>query len=120
MTDDSRSDEASGDTDLFAATSGTLTEVRYDPNSDQELAAVIIQTIADQAGTETGTYRESPLHDYIDVGAIETLLFGTQPDQSTGPPTQTITFQYQNFLVTVRADGVIQLSSTDNNSPRRS
>ena len=120
MTDDSWDDEADRDTGLFAATSGTLTEVRYDPNSDQELAAVIIQTIADQTGTETRIYRESPSHDYVDVGAIETLLFGTQPDQSTGPPTQTITFQYQAFLVTVRADGVIQLSSTDNKSPRKS
>jgi hypothetical protein len=120
MTDDSRSDEADGDASLFAATSGTLTEVRYDPDSDQELAAVIVQAIADQTGTETGTYRESPLHDYIDVGAIETLLFGTQPGQSTGPATQTITFQYQNFLVTVRADGVIQLSNTDSTRSGRS
>lgn len=117
MTDNSQNHEADQDAGLFAATSGTPTEVRYDPTGDQELAAVIVQAIADQTRTET--YHESPLHDYIDVGAIETLLFGTQPNESTGSATQTITFQYRNFLVTVRADGVIQLSGTDSCSPRR-
>ena len=116
MTDDSQTEEADGDTGPPTATGSTLTELQYDPTSGQELAAAIVQAIADRTGTETEAYRESPLHDYIDVGAIETLLFGTQPDQSTGPATQKITFQYRNFLVTVRADGVIQLSGTDSSS----
>ncbi|KAA9396037.1 hypothetical protein Har1130_16990 [Haloarcula sp. CBA1130] len=110
MTDNSQSDEADGDERLFSAPSGTLTEVQYNPTSDQELTAVIVEAITDQTGIETETYHESPLHDYIDVDAIETLLFGTQPDQSTGPATQNITFRYRNILVTVRADGVVQLS----------
>ncbi|EMA18130.1 MULTISPECIES: HalOD1 output domain-containing protein [Haloarcula] len=117
MTDDSQSDEADGDERRFAGASGTLTEVQYDPTSDQELATVIVQAVADQSGTEP--YRESPLHDYIDVDAIETLLFGTQPDQSIGSASQNITFRYRNIIVTVRADGVIQLSATNASRARK-
>lgn len=53
MTDDRQSDEADGDKRLFTATSGTLTQVQYEPTSDQEFATVIVQAIADQAETET-------------------------------------------------------------------
>ena len=119
MTDDSRSDEADRDKRLFTATGGILAQVQYEPTSDQEVATAIVQAIADQAGTETGTYRGSPLHDYIDVDAIETLLFGTQPDQSIGPASQNVTFRYSGVFVTVRADGVIQLSETDSNRVKK-
>ncbi|MHC3381164.1 HalOD1 output domain-containing protein [Haloarcula sp. H-GB5] len=118
MTDDSQSDGAAGDERLFAAPSSTLTELQYDPTSDKELATVIVQAVADQTGT--GTYRESPLHDYIDIDAIETLLFGTQPDQSIGSASQNITFRYRNIIVTVRADGVIRLSGTNSSRARKS
>jgi len=111
MTDDSQSDGAAGDERLFAAPSSTLTEVKYDPTGDKGLATVIVQAVSDQTGTKT--YHESPLHDYIDIDAIETLLFGTQPDQSIGSASQNITFRYRNVIVTVRADGVIQLSGTN-------
>ncbi|EMA27188.1 HalOD1 output domain-containing protein [Haloarcula japonica] len=117
MNDNSQSDEADRDERLFAATSGTLTEVQYNPTSDQELATVIVQAVADQTGTEMD--RESPLHDYIDIDAIETLLFGTQPDQSIGSASQNITFRYRNIIVTVHADGVIQLSGTDSSRARK-
>jgi hypothetical protein len=115
MTDDGRSNEADRDKRLFTATGSILAQVQYEPTSDQELATAI----ADQAGTEAETYRGSPLHDYIDVDAIETLLFGTQPDQSIGPASQNITFQYRGVLVTVRTDGVIQLSGTDSNRVKK-
>ncbi|WP_058991687.1 HalOD1 output domain-containing protein [Haloarcula sp. CBA1127] len=116
MIDDSQSDEADGNERLFAAASGILTEVQYDPTSDQELATVIVQAVTEQADAET--HREAPLHDYIDVDAVETLLFGTQPDQSIGSASQSITFRYRNIIVTVRADGVIQLSDTDSSRAR--
>ncbi|MGB9951132.1 HalOD1 output domain-containing protein [Haloarcula marismortui] len=119
MTDESQTDEAGRDTGLFEPPGGTLTEVRYDPTSEQELAWVIVQAIADLTGREINTYHESPLHDYIDIGAIETLLFGSPPNRSTGPATQTISFQYQGVLVTVRADGLIQLSAADNSSGKQ-
>lgn len=119
MPDNSNSDETGGDEGLFAKTSNTLNEVQYDPTGEKGLAAVSIQAIADHAGKDTETYRESPLHDYIDIGAIETLLFGTRPNQSSGPADRNITFQYRGFLVTVHADGVIQLSDTANNSVRK-
>ncbi|EMA09838.1 hypothetical protein SAMN05443574_11324 [Haloarcula vallismortis] len=120
MTDESQTKEADRDTSQSVAPDSTLTEVWYDPTSEQELAVVIVQAIADQTDREAKPYRGLPMHDYIDIDAIETLLFGTQPNQSTGPATQTITFQYQNILVTVRADGLIQLSAVDNNCRRQS
>jgi len=119
MPDNSNSEETGGDDGLFGKTSDTLNEVQYDPAGDQGLAAVIVQAIADQTGKDTETYRESPLHDYIDIDAIETLLFGTRPNQSLGPAVRNISFQYRDFLVTVRADGVIQVSDTDSNSVRK-
>lgn len=117
MSDDSQSDGAAGDERLFAAPSSTLTELQYDPTSDKELATVIVQAVSDQTGTEP--YRESPLHDYIDIDAIEILLFGTQPDQSIGSASQNITFRYLDIIVTVRADGVIQLSGTNSSRARK-
>jgi len=120
MAENSKSDETGGGEDLFAKTSETVDEVQYDPTSDDGLAGVIVQTIADQTGQDRETYRESPLHDYVEIGAIETLLFGTQPDQSTGPATRKITFRYRSFIVTVRADGVIRVANSDSNSARKS
>ncbi|KOX92631.1 hypothetical protein AMS69_14925 [Haloarcula rubripromontorii] len=119
MTDESQADEADREIGPFEAPGGTITEVRYDPASDRELAVVIVQAIADQTGREIKSYHESPLHESIDVGAIETLLFGTQPNQSTGPATQTISFQYQGVLVTIHANGLIELAITDNSGRRQ-
>ncbi|WP_336338446.1 HalOD1 output domain-containing protein [Haloarcula brevis] len=110
MTEDSESGRASREGSV-AETGDVLTEVQYDPAGGRELAGVIVETVAARTGADTSTYRETPLQDYVDVDEVETLLFGTQ-DPSTGEASRKITFRYRRFLVTVRADGVIQLSDS--------
>jgi hypothetical protein len=112
MTDDSEHAEPGGDEGLFGMTGEVRTQAQYDPNGERGLAAVIVDTVAALTGEDTATYRETPLHDYVDIDAVETLLFGTEPNLSTGEATQNITFQYRNFLVTVRADGVIRIADS--------
>jgi len=120
MAKNSKSDGAGGDGDRFAKTSEISNEVQYDPTTGDGLATVIVQAIADQTGKDREAYRESPLHEYVEIGAIETLLFGTQPDQSTGPAARKVTFRYRSFQVTVRADGMIQFANSDSNSAKKS
>lgn len=113
MSDNSESDDAVGNAGLFAETSEILTEVQYDPSSERGFTAVVVQAIATHTEDSMQTLRESPLQSHIDISAIETLLFGSPPDQSTGPATRNVTFRYDDVLVTVRADGVIQLADSD-------
>ncbi|MDS0223554.1 hypothetical protein NDI54_19620 [Haloarcula sp. S1AR25-5A] len=113
MDDDSESDDAVGNAGLFAETSEILSEVQYEPSSERDFTSVVVQAIATHTEDNMQTLRESPLQNHIDVGAVETLLFGSPPDQSTGPATQNVTFRYGDVLVTVRADGVIQLADIE-------
>jgi len=105
---------ASGDS--LTEQQGPLHEVRYDPASDQSLTVTIIQTVATLEGESMDRLQQSPLHESIDIDAVETLLFGPEGNRS-GPETRTVTFQYRSYRITVRGDGLLQLSDTNQISP---
>lgn len=113
MSDNSESDDAVGNAGLFAETSENLTEVQYEPSSERGFTSVVVEAIATHTEDGLETLRESPLQSHIDVSAIETLLFGFPPGQSTGPATRNVTFRYGDVLVTIRADGAIRLADSD-------
>lgn len=97
--------------DLHTEQQGGLHEVRYNPASNQSLTVAIIQTIATLEGESMDSLQQSPLHERIDIGAVETLLFG--PEGSLrGPETHTVTFRYRSYQITVRGDGLLQVSDT--------
>ncbi|GCF16097.1 hypothetical protein Harman_40320 [Haloarcula mannanilytica] len=113
MKDNSESDDAVGNAGLFAETSENFTEIQYEPSNERGFTSVVVEAIATHTEDGLETLRESPLQSRIDISVIETLLFGSPPDQSTGPATRNATFRYGDVLVTIRADGVIRLADID-------
>lgn len=109
-----------GNTGSEMASDGTLTkergvlhETKYDPASDHSLAVAIVQAVATLEGVSVEALQDSPLHDSIDIGAVESLLFRPYPNGTDGPATSTVTFRYRSYLITIRGDGVLQFSDTD-------
>jgi hypothetical protein len=113
MSDDSKSEDAVDTGSQFAEVTEVLGEVQYEPTSDRAFTAVVAQTIATYTEKDMESLRDTPLYNHVNIGAIETLLFGLPPNQSTGPATQKVTFRYCTVLVTIHADGIIQVADID-------
>ncbi|WP_406600215.1 HalOD1 output domain-containing protein [Haloarcula terrestris] len=80
------------------------------------MTAIIIQTVATLEGESMDRLQHTPLHESIDIGAVETLLFGPEGNRS-GSETSSVTFRYRSYQITVRGDGLLQVSDTTKISP---
>jgi len=95
--------------DVLREQQGVLHKVWYDPASDQSLAVTIVQAVATLEEESMDTLHQSPLHESVDIDAVETLLFRPETDLR-GSETSTVTFRYRGYQITVRGDGLLRLS----------
>lgn len=102
-------DESEATDDILREQQGVLHKVRYDPASDQSLTVAIVQAVATVEEESMDRLQRSPLRESIDIDAVETLLFRPETNLQASE-TSTVTFRYRSYQITVRGDGLLQLS----------
>ena len=105
-----QSPEEMGD---FYRDKSTLHVERYEPDGNEDLSVVILEAVAMLGERPTEMLRKEPLYDTIDIGAVETLLFGPQQDDGMNAARRTVTFEYSGYLIHIHGDGRILLSDAD-------
>jgi len=78
----------------------------YDASGGDDLTATLAFVLADVQGVEPTELEEPLLYDCVDVGAVETAIFGCEPP---GRGLETVAFRYDSYLVNVRRDGRIRV-----------
>ena len=90
-----------------------LHETQYDPDSDRQLIHPILETVAMLGERPVEALCKDPLHESIDIEAVEGLLFGPGGDSSTDAHRQTVSFEYSGYRIHIHGDGRILLSEAD-------
>ena len=88
----------------------------YDSTERVELTAAIVFTVADAMGVDPRAVSTQPLYECVDVEAVETALFGTEPVSSRCEP-DAIEFGYTAFRIRVQRDGWILVFEPADDSP---
>jgi len=97
----------------FYRDKSTLHVERYDPDGDRDLSVVILEAVAILGERPMEMLRNEPLYDTIEIGAVETLLFGPQQGDVMNTARRTVTFEYSGYLIHIHGDGRILLSDAD-------
>ena len=97
----------------FRGSESVLHETQYDPESDQQLIHPILESVAMLGERPVKDLQEDPLHESIDIEAVESLLFGPGRDSSTDAHRQTVSFEYSGYRIHIHGDGRILLSEPD-------
>lgn len=100
----------------FDRDKSTLHVARYDPDGNRDLSVVILEAVAMLGERPTEMLRKEPLYATIDIGAVETLLFGPQQGDVMNAPRRTVTFEYSGYLIHIHGDGRILLSDADDST----
>jgi hypothetical protein len=78
----------------------------YDAAGENDLTAALAFVLADVQGVEATALEGPLLYDCVDVGAVETAIFGCDPaDRGL----EAVAFRYDSYLVNVRRDGQIRV-----------
>ncbi|WP_420870618.1 HalOD1 output domain-containing protein [Haloarcula rubripromontorii] len=97
----------------FRGSESVLHESQYDPENDQQLIHPILETVAMLGERPVKALQKDPLHESIDIEAVESLLFGPERDSSTDGHRQTVSFEYSGYRIHIHGDGRILLSDAD-------
>lgn len=90
---------------------GSWTQVAqryYDPDRDAELATVIVVTVAEAEGVAPTELKVPLLYECVDAPALEDAFFGRDGGASRRGG-GTVEFRYDDYRVTVRSDGRVQV-----------
>ena len=85
------------------------TQAQYDPEESRDLTTVIIKAVAEAEGVSMTEILSPTLYDVVDVAAIEKALFG-RPDVSENGTESAVEFRYNEYKVSVEADGWVTVS----------
>ena len=86
-------------------------EGQYDPAGEDDLTAALAFVLADVEGVGVTELDGPLLYDCVDVGAVETAVFGCDPPDRG---LEAVAFRYDGYLVNVGRDGQIRVfESTD-------
>jgi hypothetical protein len=89
----------------------------YDPTEPIELTTAIVFTVADAMDVDPRAVSTQPLYECVDVEAVETALFSTEPVSSRCEP-DAIEFGYVAFRIRVQRDGwILVFELADESSP---
>jgi hypothetical protein len=89
----------------------------YDPTEPIELTTAIVFTVADAMDVDPRAVSTQPLYECVDVEAVETALFSTEPVSSRCEP-DAIEFGYVAFRIRVQRDGwILVFEPADESSP---
>lgn len=92
-----------------------VTQRQYDPDRDGDLTAAIVFAVAEAEGVPASEVDSPPLHDVVNVGAIERALFGHESRGGSERVAGTVGFRYRDGVVRVRSDGwVLVYEPADN------
>lgn len=86
-----------------------MTQAHYDPEERRDLTTVIIGAIAEAEGVPMIEIRSPPLYEVVDIASIEDALFG-RPDANRDGTTSTVESRYNQYKVSVEADGWVTVS----------
>jgi hypothetical protein len=81
---------------------------RFDPESDEDLAVTIVETIAAAEGVDPAVL-DPPLYEVVDASAIQQSFFGSGSPERVLDATGVTQFRYGGYLVEVRSDGCVQV-----------
>ncbi|WP_162224377.1 HalOD1 output domain-containing protein [Halorussus amylolyticus] len=87
-------------------------QARYDPESDRELATVVVFAIADAKGVDPLDGTMPPLYDTIDAEALEDTFFGSTAPNTDREELGVVSFHYDGYRVVVRSDGSIRVTES--------
>lgn len=82
---------------------------QYNPTESSDLTTVIIGAIAKAEGVSITEVRSPPLYEVVDIAAIEQALFGRH-DVSANGTESSVEFRYNEYKVSVEADGWVTVS----------
>ena len=86
-----------------------VTQAHYDPEKTCDLTTVIIGAIAEAEGVPLTSIKEPPLYEVVDVAAIDSAMFG-RPTLKQNGATSSVEFCYNQYMVSVEADGWVTLN----------
>ncbi|WP_254545325.1 HalOD1 output domain-containing protein [Halomarina pelagica] len=88
-----------------------VTQAHYDPAESRDLTTVIIGAIADTENVPGVEVKTPPLYEMVDVTGIENALFG-RPDANRNDTDSTVEFRYNQYKVSVDADGWVTVAES--------
>lgn len=86
-----------------------VTQDQYDPAEPRDLTTVIVSAIAEAEEVPITDIRSPPLYEVVDVAGIRDTLFG-RPEAGGSGTDSTIEFRYNQYRVSVEADGWVTVS----------
>lgn len=122
-TDEKRIETISPDDTLYAPSPGEapnggwafLTQAHYDPDEPRDLTTVIICAIAEAEDTPIVEIKNPPLYEVVDIAGIDDALFG-RPEANRDGTESNVEFRYNQYKVSVEADGWVTVSSRSTGS----
>lgn len=80
---------------------------RHHDSEEGTLATTLTFAVAEALEVDPAGLWSPPLHDCIDLEALDRVFFGTGPAGSPPHTTGAVQFRYQEYLVRVRSDGQV-------------
>lgn len=81
----------------------------YESESQDELTTAVAMAIADAAGVSPREAGAPPIYEFVDVAALEDILFGISVGETPQEQAVGIEFRYYGYLVTLNSDGMIRI-----------
>lgn len=83
----------------------------HDWNADEQVAVTVAEALAEHAGVPV--VELPPLYDSVDTDALDTLVRTLDPEGSDGQSCVTFSARDSAYLVTVHADGGVEIDEQD-------
>lgn len=102
------SEQANSGTSVDAGEWVQVTQLKYDRESEGELATALVNAIAEAKGVNPLDHAQMPpLYESVDAQALEETFFGLSGVDTDREEAGTITFRYSGYTILLRSDGWI-------------
>lgn len=87
-----------------------VTQAHYDPDNERDLTTVVVSAIAEAEEVPITEIKSPPLYEVVDIASIDDALF-ERPDTSKNDTESIVEFRYNQYKVSVEANGWVTVSA---------